>query len=144
MKTNIFKNALIFLIFLSCNCTCEKDKYHEDVYIKNNSNMSIYYNYAFENYPDTAILDVDHVIINMPDLYKINPNESKRVFLRGRTKWEGIYNVAPLDTVMFFIFDAQVLETTPWDTVQKYYLVLKRYDLSFQDLEQMNWTITYP
>jgi len=39
--------------------------------------------------------------------------------------------------------DANTLETTSWDTIKLNYKVLKRYDLSFQDLEKMNWTITY-
>ena len=45
---------------------------------------------------------------------------------------------------MYFIYDACILETTPWDTIKAKYIVLKRYDLSLQDLQQMNWTITYP
>jgi hypothetical protein len=43
-----------------------------------------------------------------------------------------------------FIFDKQTVVEQPWDTIVENNLVLKRYDLSLQDLESMNWTITYP
>jgi hypothetical protein len=46
--------------------------------------------------------------------------------------------------LMIFLFEKSTLETTPWDTIVKKYLVLKRYDLSLEDLEKKNWTITYP
>jgi hypothetical protein len=49
-----------------------------------------------------------------------------------------------IDTLSVFIFDAQVLENTPWDTVKAKYIILKRYDLSLDDLNKLNWTITYP
>ncbi len=63
--------------------------------------------------------------------------------LRLQDTYEGRFE--QFRKVMVFVFDAQVLETTPpWDTVKAKYLVLKRYDLSLQDLESMNWTITYP
>jgi len=46
--------------------------------------------------------------------------------------------------MMVYVFDAHVIETTAWDSVKANYLVLKRYDLSLDDLKRMNWTITYP
>jgi hypothetical protein len=45
---------------------------------------------------------------------------------------------------MVFVFNAGLLETIPWDTIKANYLVMKRYDLSLPDLEEMDWTITYP
>lgn len=35
-------------------------------------------------------------------------------------------------------------ENQPIDTVRKYNLVLKRYQLSKHDLDSMNWVVTYP
>ena len=50
----------------------------------------------------------------------------------------------PSDTFMIYVFDANILNTIPWDTIRKYDMYLKRYDLSLQDLKNSNWTITYP
>lgn len=48
------------------------------------------------------------------------------------------------DTLMVYVFDAETLEITPWDTVKANYMVLKRYDLSLEDLKKSDFTITYP
>jgi len=45
---------------------------------------------------------------------------------------------------MVFVFDANIVENTPWDTIRKNYLILKRYDLSYDDIVSLNWIITYP
>jgi hypothetical protein len=37
-----------------------------------------------------------------------------------------------------------IKETTPWDSIVKHYVVLKRYQLTKSDMEKSNWTITYP
>ena len=49
-----------------------------------------------------------------------------------------------LDTLFLFIFDANVIERTPWDIVARDYLVLRRYDLTLEDLQRLNWQVTYP
>jgi len=43
-----------------------------------------------------------------------------------------------------FIFDAHTIETTPWDSIVKHNMILKRYQLTKTDMEKSNWTITYP
>ena len=48
------------------------------------------------------------------------------------------------DTVYVYVFDAAVVDNTSWDIVAKDYLVLKRYDLSLEDLQRLNWQVTYP
>lgn len=58
--------------------------------------------------------------------------------------FEGAINANPEGIIMYFIYDANTLETVPWDMVVKNYLILKRYDLSLEDLQGMDWTITYP
>jgi len=108
--------------------------------IKNNSQENIYYDFSYD-YPDTSI---DHYYPrNDPNVYLVKSNSEKKY--TSRAKWEAVFgSEIPSDTLLLFIFDSYVLETIPWDTVRKKYLILKRYDLSYDDLERMNWTITYP
>ena len=47
-------------------------------------------------------------------------------------------------TVFVYVFDAEVIENTSWDVVARDYLVLKRYDLTLEDLKRLDWKITYP
>ena len=48
------------------------------------------------------------------------------------------------DTMMLFLFDENIISTTPDIQVRNKYLILKRYDLSIQNLDNINWIITYP
>ncbi len=49
-----------------------------------------------------------------------------------------------MDYFVLFYYDENIVNTIPWDTIRTKYMILKRYDLSIEDLERMNWTITYP
>jgi len=74
-----------------------------------------------------------HQILNL--WQKILPND-------GKTEGIGEFNLN--QTTLVFIFDAHTIETTPWDSIVKHYMVLKRYQLTKSDMEKMNWIITYP
>ncbi len=99
---------------------------------------------SFDNlYPDTSLYDPNPAL--SPETNKVLAGETSKSVLRLRGNWDGYFNNhIPLDTLMIFVYDAEVLENTTWDTVKANYMVLKRYDLSLKDLESMNWTITYP
>ncbi|GAB4278070.1 MAG: hypothetical protein Kow0068_01530 [Marinilabiliales bacterium] len=78
---------------------------------------------------------------------KVKSSETNDMALNSRNCWESNFNyetIIPSDTLMVYVFDASILETTSWDPVKANYLVLRRYDLSLQDLKDMSWTITYP
>jgi hypothetical protein len=91
------------------------------------------------NHPDTSIGSYNPSFSK--ENFKVKAHSEKRLISHS---WEQDVIRAQSDTLMIFMYDAQVLETTPWDTVKANYLVLKRYDLSLDDLIRMNWTITYP
>jgi hypothetical protein len=74
--------------------------------------------------------------------YKTLPHTAN--VIQSRDCFEDFMNKVQVDTIMIFIFDAKIIETVPWDTIRTKYLVLKRYDLNLQDLQRLNWTITYP
>jgi hypothetical protein len=103
----------------------------------NNSYRRIY---AIEqiNYPDTSINNYNPT--NDKSNYEVLPNSSKNI---KSYSWPQLV-ISSNDTIMFFVYDANVLETTSWDTVRKNYLILKRYEFSMQDLIDLDWTITYP
>ncbi len=60
-------------------------------------------------------------------------------------KWESIFeDFLPVDTLSVFLFHSDTISSVSWERIREEYIILKRYDLSFSDLEEMNWTITYP
>ncbi len=136
-------------LILACFCitlmssTCQKeDTGHERITFKNNSNLKLYVMGQDITYPDTSITFGDLTKTGSTQI--VNPNSTNVSALEIQSTWEQRLNHPTQDTLMVFVFDAQVLETTPWDTVKANYLVLKRYDLSLQDLESVKWEITYP
>jgi len=48
------------------------------------------------------------------------------------------------DTVFVYVFNAATVERNPWSVIARDYLVLQRYDLTLEDLQRLNWRITYP
>ncbi|MCK9617890.1 MAG: hypothetical protein M0R21_08655 [Lentimicrobiaceae bacterium] len=143
MKSNYLTIKPIYLIILgllTINTTCNKVN-NEDLKLRvnNMSNIPIYTAWTID-YPDTSFNHVANPIYN-PQIHKIEAYSIQKNYYGAPSK--GLFN-DKVDTISVFIFDAHVLETAPWDTVKANYLVLKRYDLSLQDLQIMNWTITYP
>lgn len=120
--------------------SCRVNYYDTRLDFVNNSDSSIYVSVS-DFYKDTSYVYVNYYPGNSPDKYKIQSGETKSS-IKPIGTWERVYEQQ--DTLAFYVFDAKVLETTSWDTIKSKYLVLKRYDLSFDDLEKLNWTITYP
>jgi hypothetical protein len=122
--------------------SCRPDHYFV-LSIKNNSDTSIYYTYS-TLYPDTAVdtsVYIPSGSTRTPSEV-INPGQTYAVF--AIISLQGYFATIPSDTLEIFIYDAKLVQTTPWDSVAAKYLVLKRYDLSLQDLEKMNGIVTYP
>ncbi|MCK9618285.1 MAG: hypothetical protein M0R21_10685 [Lentimicrobiaceae bacterium] len=143
------KNIFIFftcILFISSTCEREDSDCHKTIQFINNSNKSLYL-MGDLYYPDT--LDFIHSSSPEPEstIYKVYPNKNNTKALRRRVCFEDAFDDGmsiPSDTLMVYVFDAEIIEKIPWSSVTHYYLVLKRYDLSLQDLQRMNWTITYP
>jgi len=135
MKNFVIIISICLAYFTAC-CSCKHENCHKKIIIINNSNKSIYYHPNSSN-SDTLILDYNPTSI---DGFKIEKLSSKNDYYNSCI--EGRFYDSK--TIRYIFYDAQILETTPWDTVRAKYLILKRYDLSLEDLQRMNWTITYP
>lgn len=134
--------ALLFFCFTLLSSTCEKNKDEEiqRLKVKNNSSNTIYTKYSTQ-YPDTSLSIITDPT-KVPPLYKIPPNSIQETYYKAPS--EGIFKTMKSDVLLVFIFDAETLESTPWDTVVANYLILKRYELTLQELNDMNWIVTYP
>ncbi|MDR0437616.1 MAG: hypothetical protein LBH22_04860 [Bacteroidales bacterium] len=81
------------------------------------------------------------------EMYKVNSGEQNNTrALNNRDCIENTFNRSDgfLDTLYLFVFDAAVIENTSWDIVVRDQLFLKRYHLTLEDLQRLNWRITYP
>jgi hypothetical protein len=139
MKT-IEKYSLAFLSFMVLNISCshKDENKHDLILFKNDSDKTIYLKSSVD-YPDTMIHFSNPVLAG--NSYKVAPNTIGDP-LRLTDTYEELFR--QIDTLMVFVFDSQTLENVPWETVINNYIILKRYDLSYLDLNTINWTIIYP
>ncbi len=134
------------LLLLGSTCNKENEECHRNITIVNTSENSIYV-WGDTYYPDTTYFGHYSGLTENAYHYKISAKSSSDRPLQNRDCWETVFSYGvqiPSDTLMIFIFDAEVLETEEWSNVVHSYKVLKRYDLSLADLKRMNWTIIYP
>ena len=104
-------------------------------WVENNSDQGIAFNVSYI-YPDTSIVFEYESFRGCP----IN----KRVPYDIDKPWEELFPELPSDTLSVFIFSSDTLQKYDWEKVKDDYNILKRYDLSHQDLENLGWVVKYP
>lgn len=149
MKKLLFL-LLIMPIFFGCILS---DKGHNSILIVNNSENDIYV--VHENdYPDTIF---HHRWMGISDneyqtKVKANSSSDGPLCLYWDI-WETEFaykTIIPSDTLIVFILNVDSIDLweneklSPKKEQNPNNAVLKRYDLSLNDLKKMNWTITYP
>lgn len=128
---------LICLFFLLSVSTCKEPPF-DRVYrfsVENKSNTLIYFLVSY-NYPDTIIPDTYNKIKGVSPGSKTSYDSDK--------KWEEVFEELPADTLSIFIFDGDTISACDWQTVRNNYKILKRYDISLDDLNNNKGIITYP
>ena len=138
MKTFV----LIALTFFSILTACEKPpgaRSMRGLWVKNNSSIRICTFTGFQ-YPDTSIPDLSE---RKWDLETILPSNEK-VYDFPIKRWEQLFDKLPADTLSLFVFHADTIAKYSWEKIQSEYNILKRYDISLEDLKNMNSTIQYP
>ena len=128
-------NILFLLLVVLCSVRCEKLVDHVySVKIQNNTNDTLLFFESY-NYPDTSIVQ------NKPILIRVYPKDYN--FLDSMDAWDVVL-VPPKDTLSIFILSKDTVDKYNWELIRSDNNILKRYDLSLNDLKRMNWTITYP
>ncbi|MBF4472950.1 MULTISPECIES: hypothetical protein [Flavobacterium] len=130
------KNTLKKIIFLAIGLSliaCSSERNVPFYFnFKNNTGKLIYWGMSY-SYPDTSLKNIENVP-SKNTAYKIYP---------GKTEAFSTSILSFNATAQIFIFDSDVIEKTPWDSIVKYNIVLKRYQFTQSELEKMNWEIIY-
>lgn len=109
-----------------------------DIGMKNEANYKVsFYSGVIDKkyeivYPDTSLPHTPRLIEQ--EFTDVN---------RGTWKYEFKHHI-PNDTLSFFIFHQDTLNKYPWGTIRKEYMILQRYDLSWQDLKVLNYEFFFP
>ncbi len=135
---------IALIIFLNHGCGEKDENCHKIITFKNLTTSTLYVVSSYQ-YPDTSTFaGIPNPTLN-PNFTKVFPGQINTQALWNRDCIESVFkSLIPCDTMMIYVFDAKVLEGNEWETVKTNYLVLKRYDLSLDDLNKKNWTINFP
>ena len=132
---NILATITLFVSLSASSCHRNEEEQHRYIYVKNNSGKAIYFGLSY-SYPDTSLLKIEDAPgKNGSIAYKINAGKQTTLAASNF-----VYN----PTMQMFVFDANTIESTPWDSIVAHHMVLKRYQFTESDMGKINWTITYP
>lgn len=138
-KTVILLAVSFFLI----SGSCEKNPFVETFYtitVINQSTQMIYFlpydKFSEIQYPDTTLP------ASKPHAVLLGPGAN--FFMDKREPWSEEINELSADTLTLVFFDKFVYEDSSWADIKNHYLVIKRYDLSLQDLERLDFDVPYP
>ena len=134
------KVIVVFSIFFLLLTACENNKdVVNRILINNNSDLDRM-SFLVGGFGSNAIFP--DTILPVEDINIRNFGRSTR-FGNG-TDFIRIINELPKDTLSFYFFDPNVIENEGWEKVRDEYLVLRRYDLSEDDLRTLDFTVPFP
>jgi hypothetical protein len=139
MKRTIFTIFIIGLLASKCENPIAERRY--SIKFTNNSNINIcpYFEKPYSKYlyPDTI-----SIAKNKP--YLIEIKKGNYFYYDFGAKYEQVYEYVESDTLSFYVFNSDTLVNYPWDIIRSNYMILQRYDLSLNDLQNRNFEIEYP
>ncbi len=139
MKTLL--NIIIFTVLL-CTVGCKKlldnPRFLE---FENNSRTVVMVTFQY-TFPDTTIQDRER--IDYVDT--LGANRSMKIPTASSVRrWaDHISEMNSNSTIMVYVFSQDTIDNYQWEEIQENYNILKRYDLTIEELESQNWKITYP
>lgn len=131
------RTVCVWLILIVVSCvliSCEvpwgaNRRYFFEIH--NNSDRSFRYG-VYRSYPDSGLL-------NFP---RLDPKDVGKY--DSKDKWPKFFSKLPADTLSIFFISQDSISKYGWKQIQSRYLILARKDISLKDLEDSDYTITYP
>jgi len=131
------KIGIIWLVFISAYCSMEPRSYPITIYNKTDHYINILLSHGDPSYPDTLLPD-RYYDINMPVKSGNGRHYAPTLTYKNFVQQWGS------DTVIIFIFHSDTLTKYTWKEVREGYKILKRYDVSWQEMEALKGEINYP
>lgn len=131
----------IFILFLCTACPEQIDPADSELIIKNNSEDSIAYYFELLAPLDTSLSTIAYPQTSENIQSRIIPPNSETSNSEG---FRRAFYGNPNKVLMIYMFSPAVIDTVPWDSIVSNYQILRRYDLTLNDLEAIGWTVEYP
>jgi len=140
----LLRQAFLVLV---CICYffsgCERDRRGDpiELFVKNFSLDTVYFITQF-NYPDTSLIDYKMATSEIRGT-KVLPH-STGVFL-SLTGWERDIKMRNAEeTLIVIVYSLDTMQLYPFEQIQSEYNILRRYDLTIEQLRALEWTVSYP
>ena len=137
----LFTCFVLTLLFGNFKCYKEKDIL-QMVEIKNNSNLDIYFIPSYVEIDTTLGFTSKETIVANETRLLVKSNTQGRI-TRPICSEEN-FNSLNTNKIHVFCVDKKIFDNTKWEIIKMNSMVLKRYDLSLQDLINSNCTLSYP
>ena len=150
-KTISFAIALAIVVLTIHSCYVDREDRHYRIPYKNNTDRTIYVDFHVYwnwlpplSYLDTTLPCCDPRKNRVATIVEPNAENPEACF--SDSFYESSFGSTRLgfDTLMVFAFDEDTLEFYGWDSVCAHYKVLQRYDLSLEDLQDLDFKLCFP
>jgi FPC/CPF motif-containing protein YcgG len=139
MKVTPIVLLLLFTgMTLSMKCIKETDDCHYYITLNNQSDKRVYLVVTYD-YPDTS-MNFQNPRYHS-DLYQIAAKSND--WIKSGPCIESNINNSPGKKISLFIFDAELVDATPWNQVRQNYQVLKRMDLTAEEIDNAHYSIDF-
>ena len=129
--------SVFCVLFCSGQCSMEPTSYSISVHNNSDHYIDVLISYGDPIYPDTLLPNRFYNRLN-----PVKPGLARRDHPTLNYK-EEIQSYGS-DTIIIFIFHTDTLAKYTWDEVRAGYKILKRYDVSWQEMEALKGEISYP
>jgi hypothetical protein len=140
MKIKYSKLILIIGLFIIASCGEKDPNLHGIIWFLNNSDKTVFLGPQFTGFDDSLIFFSNPALSG--EYYKSYPN-TKDDQLSLTDTYEGRFNDPSIDLLRIYLFDEEIIAEYDWDTIVSNYMVLKRYDLTLDDLNNLDWIVEY-
>ncbi|WP_297677199.1 hypothetical protein [uncultured Bacteroides sp.] len=129
---------LFLLVCLLSACVKQSERY---IKIVNKSERDI----VFQSIEAKHFVDQLYPYICKGTVRTISKDSSNLYLCVDPSGWKADFKLYPCMTALFMDAEAYFRHTDEsCDTIRKYVPILHVYRLTYEDLEQMNWTLVYP
>jgi hypothetical protein len=135
---NNMRHRILLLIFISGLSSCILSTWDVRLSLTNNSNQTVRYIREIKNknefIPDTTYCDSE-------DIYELAPHYKQT--LRSQNRWEYALKKHPEKILRIYIISEDSIKKYGACKVLKEHIFMKRFDLTYDDLEKINWNVEY-
>lgn len=128
-------SIIIVIIFLS---SCFLSTWDARLILINKSEHKVRYIWEIKNITDSI---PDTVYCKTDDLYDIVPKYEQ--VIRSQNKWDYLLKDQPNKILRIFIINEDSLSKYGTCKILKKQIFIKRFDLTYNDLEKLNWKVIY-